>query len=77
MGHAIGESITFAIGVAISPVPIIAIVLMLLSKKSGANSVAFAFGWVIGVAGVTAVVIAAAGPLERGRVGLPLTACPL
>jgi threonine/homoserine/homoserine lactone efflux protein len=71
MGQAIGESITFAIGVAISPVPIIAIVLMLLSKKSGANSVAFAFGWVIGVAGVTAVVIAAAGAVGTGSGGTP------
>ena len=49
MGQAIGESITFAVGVAISPVPIIAVILMLLSKKSGANSPAFAFGWVSGV----------------------------
>ena len=71
MGQAIGESITFAIGVAISPVPIIAVVLMLLSKKSGANSLAFAFGWVIGVAGVTAVVIAAAGAIGTGSGGTP------
>jgi threonine/homoserine/homoserine lactone efflux protein len=71
MGQAIGESITFAIGVAISPVPIIAIVLMLLSKKAGANSLAFALGWVIGVAGATAVVIAASGAIGTGSGGAP------
>jgi hypothetical protein len=35
MGQAIGESIPFALGVAINPVPIIAIILMLLSHKAG------------------------------------------
>ena len=59
MGQAIGDSITLAIGVAISPIPIIAIILMLLSKKAGANSLAFALGWVVGVAGLLTVVIAA------------------
>jgi hypothetical protein len=34
MGQAIGDSITFAVGIAISPVPIIAVILMLLSTKS-------------------------------------------
>ncbi|HEY6624060.1 MAG TPA: GAP family protein [Acidimicrobiales bacterium] len=63
MGQAIGESLPFAIGVAISPIPIIAVVLMLLSKRAGANSAAFALGWVVGIAGVTAVVLAVAGSI--------------
>jgi threonine/homoserine/homoserine lactone efflux protein len=71
MGQAIGESITFAIGVAISPVPIIAIILMLLSKKASANSLAFALGWVIGVTGVMVVVITAAGAIGTGSGGTP------
>jgi len=35
MGQAIGQLLPFAVGVAISPVPIIAIILMLLSKRAG------------------------------------------
>jgi hypothetical protein len=71
MGQAIGDSITLAIGVAISPIPIIAIILMLLSKKAGANSLAFALAWVVGVAGLLTVVIAASGAIGTGSGGAP------
>jgi hypothetical protein len=71
VGQAVGGSITFALGIAISPIPIIAVILMLLSKKAGANSLAFAAGWVFGVAGVTAVVIAASGAIGAGTSNSP------
>jgi threonine/homoserine/homoserine lactone efflux protein len=61
MGQAIGDSLPLAIGVAISPVPIIAIILMLLSKRPGPNSAAFVVGWVVGVALLLSVVVAVAG----------------
>jgi threonine/homoserine/homoserine lactone efflux protein len=61
MGQAIGDSLPLAIGVAISPVPIIAIILMLLSKRSGPNSASFLVGWIVGVALVLSVVVAVAG----------------
>lgn len=69
MGQAIGESITFAIGVAISPIPIIAVILMLLSKRAGVNALAFAAGWVFGVVGATVVVIVASGAIGTGSGG--------
>jgi hypothetical protein len=71
VGQAIGESITFAVGVAISPIPIIAIILMLLSKKAGANSLAFAAAWVVGVAGALVVVIAVSGAIGTTTDGGP------
>jgi len=71
MGQAIGGSITFALGVAISPIPIIAIILMLLSKRAGMNSFAFALGWVVGVAGALTIVIAASGAIGTGSGGAP------
>jgi hypothetical protein len=37
----IGDMLPLAIGVLISPVPIIAIILMLLSKRAKSNSLAF------------------------------------
>ena len=49
MGQAIGDLLPAAIGVAISPVPIIAIILMLGTPKARSNGPAFAAGWVIGL----------------------------
>ena len=61
MGQAIGDSLPLAIGVAISPVPIIAIILMLLSKRSGPNSASFLIGWMVGIAVVLSIVVAVTG----------------
>ncbi|MAT06167.1 MAG: hypothetical protein CL424_14100 [Acidimicrobiaceae bacterium] len=58
MGVAIGEILGFAVGVAISPVPIIAAILMLFSDKASSNSVAFLVGWLVGLAAVAATVLA-------------------
>ena len=49
MGQAIGEILPLAIGVAISPVPIIAIVLMLGTPRARSNGLAFALGWIAGL----------------------------
>jgi hypothetical protein len=56
MGQGIGEVLTFAIGVAISPVPIIAVILMLFSERARVNGPAFLVGWVVALAVVSAVV---------------------
>ena len=44
MCGAIGDILTPAIGVAISPVPIIAVILMLFSRHAGKNSLVFLLG---------------------------------
>ena len=44
MGSANGELLPTALGVAISPVPIVAIILMLLAPHARAASVAFLLG---------------------------------
>ncbi len=56
MGQGISAILTFAIGVAISPVPIIAVILMLFSQKARVNGPAFLVGWVVALAAVSAVV---------------------
>lgn len=48
MGTVIGEVLPLALGVAISPIPIIAAILMLLSPKARVTSVGFLLGWVVG-----------------------------
>ena len=62
MGEAIGQSLPLAIGVALSPVPIIAVVLMLTTPRARANGPAFVLGWLVGLGVVGAVVLALAGP---------------
>jgi hypothetical protein len=39
----------FAIGIALSPVPLIAVILMLLGSRATANGLGFLFGWITGV----------------------------
>lgn len=49
MNAVIGEILPLALGVAISPIPIIAAILMLLSPKARVTSVGFLLGWLIGI----------------------------
>jgi threonine/homoserine/homoserine lactone efflux protein len=55
MGEVIGGILPLALGIAISPIPIIAAILMLLSPKAKGTSVGFMIGWVLGI--VVAVVV--------------------
>ncbi len=56
MGQAVSEVLPFAIGVAISPVPLIAVILMLFTPRAKQNGPAFLLGWVVGL-GVLATVV--------------------
>ncbi len=58
MGSVIGDFLGNAIGVAISPIPIIAVILMLFTAKATANSLGFLLGWISGLAVAGAVVLA-------------------
>ncbi|MBD8079563.1 GAP family protein [Cellulosimicrobium arenosum] len=61
MGAAIGQSLPVALGVMISPLPIVAVVLMLSSAKGKVNAFAFLLGWFVAVGGVALVVALLAG----------------
>lgn len=50
MGEGIAEVLTFAVGVAVSPVPIIAVILMLFSARARVNGPMFLLGWVAALA---------------------------
>lgn len=45
MGQGISEVLTFAVGVAISPIPIVAVILMLFSARAKVNGPVFLLGW--------------------------------
>src|SRR5829696_8112007 len=69
MGAAIGQSLPLAIGVALSPVPIIAVVLMLTTPRARSNGPAFVLGWLLGLGVVGAVVLVVVGPSAAGNSG--------
>jgi hypothetical protein len=54
---ALEDLLPLAIGIAISPVPIIACILILFSARARVNGPLFLVGWVVGVAAVTTVVL--------------------
>ncbi|MCP3855759.1 MAG: GAP family protein [Actinomycetia bacterium] len=58
MGAAIGDILGMAVGVAISPVPVIAVILMLFSSRAAANSLSFLAGWVLGLSAAGLMVLA-------------------
>ena len=69
MGDAIGQVLSLGVGVALSPVPIIAVVLMLGTPRARANGPAFVLGWVIGLA-----VVGDDRPARRRAAPTPATA---
>jgi threonine/homoserine/homoserine lactone efflux protein len=73
MGAAIGDILPLAVGVAISPVPIIAIVLMLGTPRARTNGLAFAFGWIAGLTIVGGVLLALASGNSQANDGGPET----
>jgi hypothetical protein len=66
MGQGVAEVLTFAIGVAISPVPIIAVILMLFAARARVNGPVFLTGWVLALAVVSTVAYVLA---DEGDVG--------
>ncbi|MGO8950485.1 MAG: GAP family protein [Ktedonobacterales bacterium] len=62
---AIGAILPHAVGVAVSPVPIIAVILLLFSRRARTVAPAFLLGWMAGLAIVAAIILAIAGGVEH------------
>ncbi len=73
MGGAIGQLLPAAVGVALSPLPIVAVVLMLVTPKGRLNGSVFDAGWVAGLGVVGAIVLVVAGGLGVGGGAKPAT----
>ncbi|HKF33783.1 MAG TPA: GAP family protein [Jatrophihabitantaceae bacterium] len=73
MGAVIGDLLPLAVGVAISPIPIIAVILMLMSREASRTSVGFLIGWVAGIVVVTTVVLLLVGQAKNTSQGQPST----
>lgn len=61
LSQVIGDLLPVAVGVALSPIPIVAVILMLGTPKARSNGPAFALGWVVGLVVVSVIVLAVAG----------------
>jgi threonine/homoserine/homoserine lactone efflux protein len=73
MGQAIGQLLPFAVGVAVSPMPIVAMVLMLVTPLARTNGPAFLLGWIAGIAILGAILLALASPSDASDQGAPAT----
>lgn len=62
----LGNVLPLAVGIAISPIPIIAVVLMLLSPNARGASLGFMLGWILGIASATTLFTVLASALPQG-----------
>lgn len=56
-----------AIGIAVSPIPIAATILMLMGKRARSNGILFLLGWMVGLVILSIIVFAVGGPIESGE----------
>lgn len=61
---AVGQSLPIAVGVMVSPLPIVAVVLMLVSGSAKANAIAFVLAWFVTVGVVVGAVALLAGSAD-------------
>jgi threonine/homoserine/homoserine lactone efflux protein len=67
----LGELLPLAIGIALSPVPVVAQILMLFGKRARSNGPAFMLGWVLALAIWGSILLVAGGAGELGGGGTP------
>lgn len=65
LGPVLGDLLPSAVGVAISPLPIVAVILMLATPRGRVNGPAFAAGWVVGLIVVCVLVVVLAGGADE------------
>src|SRR6266436_4287540 len=66
VGPAIGQMLSSAVGVAISPLPLIVLILMLATPRGRANGVAFTLAWMVALAVVGLVMLVIGGGAHDG-----------
>jgi threonine/homoserine/homoserine lactone efflux protein len=73
MGSVIGDLLPLALGVAISPIPIIAVILMLFAPRARTTSFGFMAGWIAGILIAVIVFVVIAANTGMGTTGNPST----
>ena len=65
MGDAVGQLLPLALVVALSPPPIIAVVVMLIGERGRVNGPVFLAGRILGLVAIGVVVLSAREPRRR------------
>jgi threonine/homoserine/homoserine lactone efflux protein len=73
VGEVFGQLLPIGVAIAISPLPIVAVVLMLATPRGRVNGPAFVLAWVVGLALVGTIVIVLAGDGAQTDTGAPST----
>jgi Sap-like sulfolipid-1-addressing protein len=73
VGSVIGDLLPLAVGVAVSPTAVIAVILMLFAPKARATSFGFMLGWVFGIVAAVVVSLLLSGEVETGTSREPST----
>jgi threonine/homoserine/homoserine lactone efflux protein len=71
MTEAIGQVLSFGVGVALSPIPIIGVVLMLGTARASSNGPAFILGWILGLAVAGTIVLLVSSGADASEEGEP------
>jgi threonine/homoserine/homoserine lactone efflux protein len=71
LGQAIGQALPFAVGISLSPIPIIGVVLMLATPRARVNGLAFLAGWIVGLAVVGTIVLLISSGASASEDGAP------
>ena len=71
VGEAIGQILSLAVAVAVSPIPIIGVVLMLATPRARSNGPAFLVGWIAGLALLGTVVLLVSSGANASDNGQP------
>lgn len=69
MGGVIGQILPFAVAIAVSPLPIVAVVLLLATPQGRVNGPVFVLAGIVGLAAVGAIVVAAVGGSAEADAG--------
>jgi hypothetical protein len=73
MSEAIGHILPLGLVIALSPVPVIAIVLLLSTPRANANGPAFLLGWLAGLGGVGVLVLLVSDAIDASEDSEPST----
>jgi hypothetical protein len=73
VGAVIGDLLPLAVGIAISPMPIMAVILMLLSRRAATASTGLLIGWILGVVAVPTIALVLVGQAGNTSSGQPST----
>lgn len=69
LSSTIGTLLPLAAGIAISPVPIIAVILILVTPRAVSSGLGFLTGWVLGIGALTTVASLLVGSVSEGGTG--------